>query len=500
MGIMDGTRTSMNRLRAIAIVLAIAVVSSAHVGSPDVFFDGTAGPYVVHIRVAPPTVVPGVAWVFVRTADTDIKSILIRPVYWRAGAHGAPPGDSLAPVVGEKGLYSGKIWMMSRGAYSVYVDVNGARGAHTAIVPVMALATTRLGLSRGLMVILIALGVLLFSGLVAIVRAAASDSLVSPGAQPDQSARRRGSLGAIIAVPVLALAIFGGAKWWQAEDTAYRRTMFRPLAGAATVVDDRRFNVLRLAILDTAPERLISAAIMPDHGKMMHLFLVREPMSVFVHLHPRRENDSVFSAIMPPVPPGRYIAFGDIVLETGAEYTVSTDVEVPGAIADASSDPDDSWLVDTFGVPARAGALAHLNTNMDLRWDSADTLVAGRDVNLAFTVVNRRGQVTPIQPYLGMAAHGVIIREDASVFVHLHPMGTVTMASQQAFAQRDVGDTTDAGRLRPIRGMDMASPKVTMDGTFSFPYAFPKAGRYRMWVQVKLAGHVETADFEVTVK
>jgi hypothetical protein len=490
----------MKRLRQIAVVLAIAVVSSAHVGSPDVFFDGNAGPYALHVRVAPPSVVPGVAWVFVRTVDPDIKSILIRPVYWRAGAQGAPPGDSLTAVAGEHGLYSGKIWMMSRGAYSVYVDVNGARGTATAIVPVMALATTRLGLSRGLTVLLIALGVLLFSGLVAIVRAAASDSLVDPGKRPDQDDRRRGSLGAIIAVPVLALAIFGGAKWWKSDDDAYRRTMFRPLAGVATVVNDRWFNSLRLAILDTAPQRLLSAPMMPDHGKMMHLFLVREPMSVFVHLHPRRENDSVFVAIMPPVPPGRYLAFGDIVLETGAEYTVSTEVEVPGPIADTTSDPDDSWVVDTFGVPARSGALAHLNTNMDLRWEGPDTLVAGRDVDLKFSVVNRRGAVAAIQPYLGMAAHGVILREDASVFIHLHPMGTVTMASQQAFEQRDRGDTTADGRLRPVRAMAKMAPTVTLDGRFSFPYAFPKPGRYRMWVQVKLSGHVETADYELTVK
>src|SRR6266567_553986 len=119
---MDGTRSSMNRIRSIAVVVVIAAVSSAHIGSPDVFYDGNAGPYGVHVRIAPPTVIPGIAWVFVRTADADIKSILIRPVYWRAGVQGAPAGDSLGPVAGERGLYSGKIWMMSHGAYSMYVD------------------------------------------------------------------------------------------------------------------------------------------------------------------------------------------------------------------------------------------------------------------------------------------------------------------------------------------------------------------------------------------
>jgi len=37
---------------------------------------------------------------------------------------------------------------------------------------------------------------------------------------------------------------------------------------------------------------------------------------------------------------------------------------------------------------------------------------------------------------MGMAGHAVVERSDGSVFVHLHPMGTVALASQQAFDAR----------------------------------------------------------------
>src|SRR5262249_23760885 len=157
----------------------------------------------------------------------------------------------------------------------VYVEVAGARGRHAVSVPVMALATTRLGLSRPLAAALVALGLLLVAGLVAIARAAASDSLVEPDARPDQRGRRRGSLAAIVALPLLALALVGGARWWSAEDAAFQRTIYRPLAVDAMVVTDPEVHTLRLSIRDTTSNQLVSAPFMPDHGKLMHLFLVK---------------------------------------------------------------------------------------------------------------------------------------------------------------------------------------------------------------------------------
>jgi hypothetical protein len=229
-------------------------------------------------------------------------------------------------------------------------------------------------------------------------------------------------------------------------------------------------------------------------------------MSAFAHLHPKRERENLFMTALPALPAGRYLAYGDIVLETGAEYTVTTKVDVPPALSDTIADPDDAYDSDSFGVPARPGALAHLNDNVDLRWEATDSMVAGRDVSLRFSVRNKRNELVPVQPYLGMSAHAFVFRDDGSVFVHLHPSGTGTMAAQQAFEQRSVGDTLPDGRLRPMKPMSMGPPELP--GDFSFPYAFPSAGVYRIRVQVKvsstvegkIASKVETADYEVRVR
>lgn len=502
----------MKRLSMTVLLAAIVVGSSAHIGSPDVFFDGKAGPYQVNVRIFPPSVVPGTAWVYVRSSEKDIDSINVRPVYWRAGVKGAPPAERALPLLGQPDVFAQKMWLMSRGSYSVSVEVSGKRGQHSVLVPVMALATTRLGLSPRFAAMLAAFGLILLGGLVSIVRAGASDSLVEAGVEPDQVARRRGSLGALIAVPILLIAVFAGARWWKAEDTAFQQTIFRPLAATAIVANGPRAYSLRLSVRDTGSQDLLSSPLMLDHGKDMHLFLVKESsMSAFAHLHPKREPPGVFVSAIPPLPAGRYFVFGNIVLETGAEFTAATMIDVPTAKMDTLSDPDDSWIDDAFGVPAVAGARARLDNSLVLQWDTPDSLVAGRDVTLRFSVRNPRGAIMPIEPYMGMAAHAVVVRDDASVFVHLHPMGTMSAASLQAFDLRDRGDTAPTGRLKvpavaAMSSHTMATPAPgttvapEMSGTFSFPYAFPKAGRYRMWVQVKRAGRVMTADYEVMVR
>lgn len=45
-----------------------------------------------------------------------------------------------------------------------------------------------------------------------------------------------------------------------------------------------------------------------------------------------------------------------------------------------------------------------------------------------------------------------------------------------------------------MSGMLHVSPEI------SFPYGFPKAGEYRMFIQIKRAGKVETGIFDVKVQ
>jgi len=89
---MDASSSQMilRRLSVGVFAGALCVVASAHIGSPNVLFDGAAGPYAVRVIVRPPEVVPGLAEVTVRVDAPDVEHVVIRPVFWRAGSAGAP--------------------------------------------------------------------------------------------------------------------------------------------------------------------------------------------------------------------------------------------------------------------------------------------------------------------------------------------------------------------------------------------------------------------------
>jgi hypothetical protein len=493
----------MNRLASIALTIAVPIVASAHIGNPNVVFDGTAGAYPVRVIVRPPEVVPGRAEVIVRVDAGDVQHVLIRPVFWRVGVSGAPAGDEMHRVAGQDRAYTGQLWLMAYGSYSVYVTVSGACGSGTAIVPVASFATGRLPLSPALGAILIVLGGVLVGGLLTIVRAAAGESLVPPGEPFDEAKRRRANLVTAIAAPLLALAIFGGAKWWRAEDTGYRRTMYGSPAADPTLSVDATHRTLRIAVHDTAQFHAIYSPVTPDHGKMMHLFLVRLPgMDAFAHLHPGQSDSLVFSGEVPAVPSGRYRLFGDLTLENGLSLTVTNFVDIPDAKGVVTpSDSDDAWTLAPSATRIAPGATTLLGDGFTMSWNGEGApLIARRATDLRFVVRDANGAVAQLRPYLGMAAHAVVVRDDASVFIHLHPMGTVAMVAQQVFAIRDRGDTTSDGRLRADALGSGAMPAMSMSGELTFPYEFPKPGRYRIWVQVKPMQRVLTATFDVDVR
>ena len=498
----------MRRVMRLAVVVAMVAGTSAHVGSPNAIHEGRAGPYPVRVVVRPPAVVPGLAEVSVRILDPTavVHRVGVRPIFWRTGRQGSPASDDAVRVEGGVDLYAGKVWLMAPGSYNVEIEVAGTAGAGTVAVPVVATPTAEATLGTGLIITLGILGAVLVAGLLSIVHAAAGEALVRPGAPLTGEARRRARIAAAVALPIVLVLALGGWRWWQSEAADYRRTLSRPLAATASVDG----GVLKFTITDSIwqPDRM--TPLIPDHGKIMHMFVIEEGSgAAFAHLHPVRDGYATFSTPLPPLPAGRYRIFGDVVHESGLARTLTAHVDVAdGRGAPALLGADDAWrATPPGGPPSRRGGVTAAVAGGQMEWlPHASPLRAGMETTLRFVLRDAAGSPLALEPYMGMPGHAVVLRDDGSVFIHLHPMGTGAMAAQQAFAARDRGDTTAGGRLRIDSGSVSPAAAGAHAGhagtptTVGFPYEFPRPGSYRVWVQVKRNGVVSTARFDAQVE
>ena len=494
----------MRAFKSLATCIPLWLILAAHVGSSDIWFQGNVGPYAVVVQIVPAGVVPGIALVRVRVPGSDVETVSIQAdKYDATGA--TPPAEATVRDAADRELFTGKLWVMTAGSNSVIVNVTGRAGKGSVTIPVMIVAERQLEFSGAIEKILMAAGVFLFVGLVSIVGAAVRESTLTPGSPATPETRARARRVMALSVLLMSAALFGGWKWWSAEDEAYEKSMFRPLSAKTAVenglisvrIDDstwlKRHDTLWLD--DRSESRW--SPLVEDHGKLMHMFAVRDDMSGFAHLHPATTDTVQFSAPFPELPAGRYRIFGDIVHESGFAQTLTDSLEVSSShVASATGNPDDSWFSGVVGSgPSRMDA----GEGMTIEWRSPGNLRAGAPVSLTFEARDAKGEYAVLEPYMGMAGHAVVQRSDGSVFVHLHPMGTVSMASRMAYEMREPGDTINGRLGKRIAGMDHGALSAMTPGAVSFPYAFPKPGSYRIWVQFKQNGRIHTAAFDALV-
>ncbi len=494
--------------RAALIVAGLYLTTTGHVGSKNVFFTGEAGPYPVSVVVRPPDVVPGLAEISVRIpgGGAEVEQVTVRPVRWDASPEGgAPPPDQAVPVPGDPELYSAELWLMTVGAYRIEVTVEGARGAGTASVPVTSVMLGVRDMPPGLGAVLLLLGGLLLAGAVSIAGAAVRESRLAPDESVKTTHRRWGGFAMACAAALLLTGAYWGNAWWDAVDRDVRSGIFERLAVEGVVTGDSGAPVLEVRITDPSWLGRNWSPLVPDHGKLMHMFVIGAPdMDAFAHVHPVPVDSATFHVPWPDLPPGEYRIYGDIVHESGFAQTVVDTVLVdPTALAQGESDsmleadPDDSSWRGTAAPLSAPGATAPLSDGSTLQWLGATELRVDEETVLSFAVRDPTGDPAVLEPYMGMISHAALTRDDGSVFVHLHPAGTISMGSlsvlapqMQLMAEPGAADSVlDAGSLNDPGNA----------GQVEFPYAFPQPGEYTIWVQVKRAAQVLTGAFQVRV-
>lgn len=503
-----------SRLLTLAVIAAaVALPLSAHVGSPDVFFEGAAGPYHLFVTIRVPQVIPGVAEIEVRSESGDVRAIQIVPLRLTGqGSNLAPIPDSAVQSKDDPQFFTGNLWLMESGALQVRIMADGARGKGELSVPVPSFAQKVLPMEKPLEWTLLFLMVFLAVGIVSIVGAGAREAKLEAGQAPGSPNRRHARIVmAATAVAVIG-ALFLARSWWGAVDLDYQRNVghYRPPAAETTLEGGNRL-VIRVSGQD--PEwngRIDMGHLLPDHGHLMHLFLISEPgMDRMWHLHPMVSRAREFVEDLPTMPAGRYRLYADIVDRRGFPWTLTSEVDLP-QIANGTplSGDDTSW----FGAPITSSAnqtVAQLADGGRIVWDvPLGPLKANVAVNFKFTVQDQSGKpAQDMEPYMGMAGHAEFVRNDFTVFAHVHPAGSVSMAALDLAEASLPGATTSTQDATPTSmtmsrptTMPMPASSSPIPPEVSFPYGFPQPGDYRIFVQIKRGGHVQTAVFDAHVQ
>jgi hypothetical protein len=226
-----------------------------------------------------------------------------------------------------------------------------------------------------------------------------------------------------------------------------------PVRGLASSQDGLRLVVETPELRRGARERVTFRVVGEDgetvrdfdvtHERRLHLIVVRRDFSGFQHLHPAQAADGSWSTELTLPEAGSYRLFADFAID-GEPVTLASDLRVDGD-ADLRPLPTPSAVATSDG-----------GDRVELAGGNAP---AGTERTLDFDVT-RDGAPVELQPYLGADGHLVALREGDLAFLHVHPTG--------------------AGA--------------------SFATTFPTPGRYRLFLQYKVDGRVETAAFtqEVT--
>ncbi|WP_028401570.1 hypothetical protein [Ectobacillus panaciterrae] len=148
-----------------------------------------------------------------------------------------------------------------------------------------------------------------------------------------------------------------------------------------------------------------------NHEKQMHLIVVSKDLSQYQHIHPTYKGNGVFTVPVTFPQGGPFQLIADFVPKGQSDTVQMHEVSVKGNKPAPVSLTPDKALVKTVN-----------GKEVELKIEGS--LKANQETMLTFNFKDAKTKqpITDLQPYLGAVGHVVILNQDATKYLHVHPM------------------------------------------------------------------------------
>jgi len=182
-------------------------------------------------------------------------------------------------------------------------------------------------------------------------------------------------------------------------------------------------NQLTITIKDNKGKPISEFEV--NHEKKMHLIVASKDLSKYQHVHPTYKGKGVFTVPVTFTQGGSFQLIADFVPKGQSDTVQMHTVSVKGNTPAPVSLTPDKKLVKTVN-----------GNQVSLKIDSQ--LKANQETMLNFHFEDAQTQqlIQDLQPYLGAVGHVVILNQDATKYLHVHPMDERVKGSNAMFHTR----------------------------------------------------------------
>jgi len=217
-----------------------------------------------------------------------------------------------------------------------------------------------------------------------------------------------------------------------------------------------------------------------DMTKLVHVLIVSDDFSVFIHDHPEIAPGGhfVFEQRLPKL--GLYHVYADGRPEGDGQQVFRFDLQA-GAPAASTAPPRDlgersaTCLVDGYAVTLSTLALK-----------------AGSESTIEVHIRRDGRPATDLHPYLTALAHAVFINAEDLTYVHVHPL--------PLGAGHEMAGMEGMQGMHGMESMASPAPGATIAPDMALHVSVLEPGTYKLWFQFAGGSAVHVAQFALTAE